>query len=480
MGKLSVPDQPGDDVAKPKPRLRYRHRVLLKRQVWPFAWPILVELSCVVLMGIISTVLVSRLGAQQTAAVGITDGVTWIIISVLTATALGGSVVIAQAFGKIDRKKALDSAGQVMKLALAVALISFLIVQLFAHLILTVIAYGAEPEVVEMSEMYLKLVACSYPALAITLAGSGVLRAVGNSRLPALSNILMNVLNIVFSYPLIYGTADFGGSWQGLGLFGSGLGVALARWAGAVMIVFCLVRNSTLSVGRAQYFSRFDRETLMDILSVGIPASVESLMFNLGKLITQIMVAGMGTVAMAGNVVTFSIVLMLNIPGNTLAMTSTILIGKRLGQDKPKAAYQEMRLIFWAATLLLMILSVAFVIGAEPLARLYTKDDAVIEVVKTLIYLNAIMIPVWAASFVLPAAFKGAKDAQFTMWIAIASMWGCRVVLGYFLGITLDMNVYGIWLGMFADWWIRGAIFFYRMIHLRWLDVYFRKKSAGK
>ncbi|MFD2017201.1 hypothetical protein ACFSJQ_19815 [Vibrio olivae] len=49
-----------------------------------------------------------------------------------------------------------------------------------------------------------------------------------------------------------------------------------------------------------------------------------------------------------------------------------------------------------------------------------------------------------------------------------------------FLGITLDMNVYGIWLGMFADWWIRGAIFFYRMIHLRWLDVYFRKKSAGK
>ncbi|MEI8635073.1 MATE family efflux transporter [Vibrio sp. PP-XX7] len=58
------------------------------------------------------------------------------------------------------------------------------------------------------------------------------------------------------------------------------------------------------------------------------------MMFNIGKLITQIMVAGMGTVAMAGNVITFSIVLLLNIPGNTLAMTSTVLIGKRLGQDR--------------------------------------------------------------------------------------------------------------------------------------------------
>ncbi len=471
-----------DDLDKPKPgnrlRLRYRHKVLIKRRVWPFAWPIFLELFCVVLMGIISTVLVSHLGAEQIAAVGITDGVTWIIISVLTATALGGSVVIAQSFGKVDRTTALDGAGQVMKLALLVALVALISILFFAHLILGVVAYGAEQAVMEMGEMYLKVVALGYPALAITLAGSGILRAVGNSRLPAMSNIIMSVLDLVISYPLIYGFVDIGlGSWQGLGLLGSALGITLARWSGALMILHCLATNSTLKVGWAQYFSRFNRETLYDILGVGVPASVESLMFNLGKLLTQVMVAGMGTVAMAGNVVTFSIVLLLNIPGNTLAMTSTILVGQRLGQDSTRKAYQEMKVIFWLATGLMMLVAIVFMIGADFAARLYTSDERVIEVVKDLVRINAVMTPVWAASFVLPAAFKGAKDAKYTMWTAIASMWGCRVVLGYVLGIYLDLNVYGVWLGMFADWWVRGALYYYRMMHRGWLKVYYRKKA---
>ncbi len=478
MGESSFPDESD----KPKPgdrlRLRYRHKVLLKRRVWPFAWPIFFELFCVVLMGIISTVLVSHLGAEETAAVGITDGVTWIIISVLTATALGGSVVIAQSFGKVDRKKALDSAGQVMKLALMVSLVALVAILFFAHLILAVIAFGAEQSVVEMGELYLKVVALGYPALAITLAGSGILRAVGNSRLPAMSNIVMSVLDLVLSYLLIYGVADLGlGSWQGFGLVGSALGITLARWCGAAIILHCLATNSSLKVTWAQYVSRFDRATLYDILGVGVPASVESLMFNLGKLLTQVMVAGMGTVAMAGNVVTFSIALLLNIPGNTLAMTSTILVGQRMGQDRTKMAYQEIKLIFWLATLMMTLFATVFVLGSDFLARLYTGDERVIEVVKNLVLINAIMTPVWSASFVLPAAFKGAKDAKFTMWIAIASMWGCRVVLGYVLGVYLDFNVYGVWLGMFADWWVRGSIYYYRLVHRGWLKVYYRKKA---
>ncbi|MDW6001792.1 EmmdR/YeeO family multidrug/toxin efflux MATE transporter [Vibrio mangrovi] len=471
-------------MTKPAPRrrfrfwLRERHLVLFRRDIWPFAWPIFIELSCVVMMGIISTVLVSRLGAEETAAVGITDSVTWIVISVLTAIALGGSVVIAQAFGRSDREKALDCASQVVTLGVVISLVALLIIHFFVSPILSVVAYGAATQVVDFSELYLRLVAYSYPALAITLAGSGVLRAIGNSRLPAISNIMMNLLNILFSYPLIYGFNEFfPGSWTGLGLVGAGIGIIAARWSGALLILVCLVRNTTLKVRLRQYFRPFQRETMVDILAVGIPASVESLMFNLGKLITQIMVAGMGTVAMAGNVVTFSVLLLLNIPGNTLAMTATVLIGKRLGQQKPNVAYQEMKLIFWIATVLLTLFALVIVPVAENVARFYTTDTAVVEVVTELLLINALMIPIWAASFVLPSAFKGAKDATFCMWVAIASMWGGRIILGYILGITLNMNIYGIWLGMYADWWVRGIIYFYRMITKRWLSVYYRKST---
>jgi putative MATE family efflux protein len=461
-------------------KVRYRHKVLLRRHVWPFTWPIILELSCVVLMGIISTVLVARLGADKTAAVGFTDGITWIIISVMTAVALGGSVVVAQSFGRGDRTSALSAAGQVMVLGMSVALASMLSIFLFSDSMLYIVAYGAEDEVIALSDKYLNLVALSYPALAITLVGSGILRAVGNSRLPAMSNIAMNVLNILFSYPLIYGSHGlFGIEWQGFGMLGAAFGITLARWAGAVIILVCLTRNSTFIVTLRQYFTGFDKKILFDILGVGVPASVESLMFNLGKLITQIMVAGLGTVAMAGNVITFSLLLLLNIPGNALAMTSTVLVGKRLGQNKPKVAFQEMQLIFWTATIVLCLFSAVFVPLSPYMAAWYTDEAEVVEVILNLVFINAIMMPVWAASWVLPAAFKGAKDAKFAMFISIASMWGGRIVLGYIFGIYFEFGIYGIWAGMFADWWIRGSIFYLRMMRLGWLKSYLKVKAAS-
>ncbi len=455
--------------------MRYRHRVLVQRSILPFTWPILVELVCVVLMGIVSTILVSRIGKDATAAVGITDSVTYIILSLLTAIALGGSVLIAQAFGRRDRQKALFGANQVMNLGVLVSLVCCVAMFLFAGPILTVVAYGAEPEVIALADQYLKMIALSYPALAITLSGSGILRAVGNSRSPATTNILMNILNIVISYPLIYGIEAL--HWSGLGMLGAGIGISAARWIGAGMILFVLTHNSSLRVPASEFLKPFSRLILKEILVIGVPASIESLMFNIGKLITQIMVAGMGTIVMAGNVVTFSVLLFINIPGNALAMAATVLIGKRLGQNQTRTARLEMQLILWLSTAALIVLGIMTVPFADQIGAIYTDDPAVIDVVVNLIYLNALMMPIWAASFVLPAAFKGAKDVKYSMWTAILSMWGCRIVLGYLLGIYAQLGIYGIWLGMFADWWLRGSLYLYRMLSRRWLNVYLTNRD---
>lgn len=454
--------------------LRRRYKVLIFKSILPFTWPILVELVCVVMMGIMSTILVSRIDRNATAAVGLTDSVTYIILSLLTAIALGGSVFIAQAFGRRDRIKARLGASQVMNLGVLLSCICCLAMYLFSDEILVVVAYGADPEVVSLATHYLSLIALSYPALAITLSGSGILRATGDSRSPAMTNIAMNILNIAISYPLIYGIDIF--RVPGFGMIGAGIGIVVARWLGAGMTLFVLTHNSALQVPFREFFKPFSRTTLREILVIGVPASVESLMFNIGKLITQIMVAGMGTVIMAGNVITFSILLFVNIPGNALAMAATVLIGKRLGQGYTRIARLEMTLILQISTLALVVLALLSVPFAHQIGAIYSDDADVTEVVANLIYLNALMTPIWAASFVLPAAFKGAKDVKYSMWTAILSMWGCRIVLGYILGIYLQWGIYGIWCGMFADWWLRGGLFLYRMVNLHWLHAYLHNR----
>lgn len=453
--------------------LRKRHKVLLIRDVFPLAWPIFIELLCVVLMGIISTILVSRLGQSQTAAIGISDSFTYIIYSVLAAIELGGTVIVAQSYGRRNSEQALDQARQTITLNTLISVLFCIVVLLGGKSLLEIVAYGAEPEVIHLAEVYLTAMALSYPALAITLAGSGVLRAVGNSRLPMRVNILTNLLNIAFSYPLIYGVGD----WQGLGLLGAGLGVSLARWVGAFIILAYLAKNSRFVIPFKLYFSKFSRKVLADILGIGIPASVESLMFNIGKMITILMVAGMGTVAMAGNVIAFSIILMINIPGNTLGMAATVIVGKRLGQNRPRMAQQELVLILITSTILLVCSTLLLVPFIHYIALLYTTEESVIDVVVNLFYMNAIMMPVWAASFVLPAAFKGAKDVKFTMWTAILSMWGFRICCGYVFGVVLGYGVYGVWVGMFSDWIVRGTLFTLRLLNQKWLARYFRDVS---
>ena len=448
--------------------LRYRHRVLIQRSILPFAWPIFVELTCVVMMGIISTILVSHLGSAETAAVGICDNITFIIISLLTAIALGGSVYIAQSLGKRRIAEAKDYATQAMLLSVVISLIFSGLLLLFSRPILTAIAYGAEKSVIDNAELYLSLITLSYPLLAICLAAGGILRALGNSRHPAWCNILMNILNILFSYPLIYGIP--GSDWQGFGIIGSGIGIIAARGVGSILMLMSLSRG-ILPIVWKDFLQPFKLIILKDILALGIPASVESLMFNIGKLITQAMVAGMGTVAMAGNVITFSAVLFINIPGNALAMASTVLVGKRLGQGRHKLALLELKLILLLSSLLLSVMGLISMPSAALIARAYTQDPDVQHVVVNLLYLNAIMMPIWAASFVLPAAFKGAKDVKYSMWTAISSMWGCRIVFGYLLGIYFGLGVYGVWIGMFSDWWVRGGLYLYRLFNQRWLRM---------
>ncbi|MFV0574473.1 MAG: EmmdR/YeeO family multidrug/toxin efflux MATE transporter [Vibrio sp.] len=448
---------------------RQRYKVLLLKEVWPFAWPIFIELLCVVLMSMVSTILVSRLGANNTAAIGISDSMTYIVFSVLSAIALGGSVLVAQSYGRRQSENAGDQARQSINLNLLISLIFLVVIIIWSAPILEVLALGAEEDVLHLSETYLKTISFSYPAIAITLAGCAVLRAVGNTKVSMQVNIAANLLNVFYSYPLIYGF----GAWEGWGLLGAGLGEVLARWSGVVITLFYLKKNITLAMPIRGYFRAFTRKTLFDILGIGVPSSVESLMFNVGKLITIMMVAGMGTISMAGSVIAFSIMLLINIPGNTLGMTSTILVAKRLGQGRPKSATQELKMIFWLANGLLIGATLILIPFVDQAISLYTTNPEVVDVVKTLLYMNFVMMPLWAASFVLPAAFKGAKDAKYTMWVAIFSMWGCRICCGYALGIMLDWGVYGIWIGMFCDWIIRGGIFYYRMQKNGWLKKYY-------
>lgn len=454
---------------------RKSYRVLFWREITPLAVPIFLENTCVLLMGVLSTFLVSWLGADAMAGVGLADSFNMVIMAFFAAIDLGTTVVVAFSFGRRERRRARAAARQSLVIMTLFSIVLAAVIHIFGREIIEVVAGAATPHVKALALTYLELTVLSYPAAAIALIGSGALRGAGNTKIPLLINGGMNILNIIISSILIYGVF----SWDGLGFVGAGLGLTISRYIGAAAIIAVLAVgfNPSLQITLKSYFRPLNFAIIWEVMGIGIPASIESVLFNGGKLLTQMFVAGMGTEVIAGNFIAFSVASLINLPGNALGAASTIITGKRLGKGQIGQAELQLRHVFWLATIILT----AIAWGTAPLAGLfasfYTHDENVKDVVMVLLWLNAAFMPIWAASWVLPAGLKGARDARFAMWVSMFSMWGARVVLGYLLGIVLGMGVVGVWLGMFADWAVRGACFYWRMVSGRWLWKYPRVKQ---
>lgn len=449
---------------------RKSYRVLFWREITPLAVPIFLENTCVLLMGVLSTFLVSWLGKEAMAGVGLADSFNMVIMAFFAAIDLGTTVVVAFSLGKRDRRKARAAARQSLVIMTLFAAILAAVIHYFGTGIINIVAGDATPEVKALALTYLELTVLSYPAAAIALIGSGALRGAGNTKIPLMINGGMNILNILISSVLIYGA--FG--WDGLGFAGAGLGLTISRYIGAVMIIIVLMVgfNPALRIPLKSYFKPLNFAIIWEVMGIGIPASIESVLFNGGKLLTQMFVAGMGTDVIAGNFIAFSVAALINLPGNALGSASTIITGKRLGTGQLAQAERQLRHVFWMSTIVLTLIAWGTAPFAGLFASFYTHEEDVKEVVKILLWMNAAFMPIWAASWVLPAGFKGARDVRFAMWVSMLSMWGCRVVVGYVLGILLGWGVVGVWMGMFLDWAARATLFYRRLVTGRWAWKY--------
>ncbi|MEM0821483.1 FMN/FAD transporter, partial [Escherichia coli] len=176
---------------------RKSYKVLFWREITPLAVPIFMENACVLLMGVLSTFLVSWLGKDAMAGVGLADSFNMVIMAFFAAIDLGTTVVVAFSLGKRDRRRARVATRQSLVIMTLFAVLLATLIHHFGEQIIDFVAGDATTEVKALALTYLELTVLSYPAVAITLIGSGALRGAGNTKIPLLINGSLNILNII-------------------------------------------------------------------------------------------------------------------------------------------------------------------------------------------------------------------------------------------------------------------------------------------
>ncbi len=465
----------------------------IRRDVWKMTLPVLLEQAFLMSLGVVNTIMASRIGEEAVSAIGMVDSIHFIFIAFFSALAVGGTVVVAQLTGQGKTRDANNAIQQALFSGFVLSVAVTIIMWFVRQPLLRTIYATAEPAVLENAFLYFNITVWTYPLICLSTIAFGVLRGAGDTKSPMKINVAINGINLVLSYTMIYGVRPlFGMSLAaaeaspfafllvGMGVKGAAIAISIARGLGAVGALFVLIRGTRqIRLGSLRKF-RLNLNLQRSIFGVGIPASVESMMFNGGKLITQVFIVSLGTVSIASNYIAGSMNSLMLIPGNALAIVATTMVGQAMGKGDTKEAGFLMKYLTWASSAVLLVLG-AMVFPIAPLiSRLYSTDTAVVSMATQLFRMSLVVSPIcWAWSFLLPAGLKGAGDVKFTMVSAIIGMWTFRIGTGWLFAIPMGLGVPGIWLGMYADWVVRGILFGLRLRGGKWKSMRVLKGDLG-
>ena len=442
--------------------------MLIRKDVLKLAIPIMIEQTFVMLLGTFNTMMAGHIGEEAVSAIGMVDSINNMFISFFAALSVGATVVVAQQIGQEKPKRANETAKQAIISGVIVALTITLLLWIFRIQLVNRLFGSAEELVKSNAKLYLEFTLLTYPFIAVEQIANGILRGCGDTKTPMKITMFMNVINIILGYILIFGL-DFL-NIPSFRIEGAAIAIAIARLVGTLLIMIVLFRGSKVIKIKKIFKFKFDFKIQKDIFNIGIPAGIEQVIFNAGKLIVQVFIVTMGTTSIAANAIASSIAIIINVPGNALCLAATTLVGQYVGRDDIKGAKDTLIYLVKFGTIALVTLGILFIPIAPWLSSLYTDSQEVINLSAKVISTNGIALIAWGISFILSSGLKGAGDTRYTMLTSFIGMWIFRIFIGYILGIVLNFGLVGIWIAMYIDWIVRGTMYCVRLKGDKWIN----------
>lgn len=426
-----------------------------KKELLRLFFPAFIEQFLSTAIGVVNTMMVSGLGAFAVSAVGIVDSINFVAMNLFLAVSTGATVVIAQHLGAGNRKEASDTAAQSIVSVLILSTITGLALYIFGQQIIGFMFGDAEPAVKSAAWIYMICSAISYPLLGLFNIFTGILRANNNFIASMTSIIMSNVINLVVGAICIFALD--------LGVLGAGIGLIAARFTGAAILLFILIRSPKIYIKNASY--KVCSDIMKPVLYIGVPAGLDSLVFNGGKLLVQSIVASLGTASLAANSIASSLNSIINIPGNAVSIIAVSVIGYYAGAANKKELRKMINKLTLYAMILLGAVSIIFLPFATTILKLYQPTGDVLTMALHITYLTLACIPVfWPAAFIIPACLRSTGDVVYVTVVSIASMWIVRVLGGYLLVKYTGLGLMGVWIAWCLDWVTRGVPFYIRVL----------------
>ena len=445
--------------------MEQQQHMFSNRMICSLLIPVVLEQLLNSIMGTADTMMVSNVGSAAISAVSLVDSINVLVIQAFSALAAGGAIVCAQYIGQKNKEKANESARQVLFIITAISVAVSLICLVFQKPLLRLIFGSVEPAVMRASETYFFYTALSFPFIAAYDSAASIFRAQDNTKGPMIISMISNVMNIAGNAVMIWVFH--------MGVAGAALSTLISRIFCAVVVIIQLRKEKEGQeiVVRDYFEIRPDWSMIRRILGLGIPSGIENSMFQLGKLAIQSTVSTLGTTAIAAQAMTNILENLNGIAAIGVGVGLMTIVGQCLGAGRQDEAVYYIKKLCVIAEVIIIISCLGVFALTKPITILGGMEKASADMCFHMVMWITIVKPlVWIMAFIPGYGLRAAGDVKFSMIVSCCTMWACRFCLCVFLIRVMGFGPMGVWIGMFADWTLRGIIFTWRFHSRKWLQ----------
>ena len=344
----------------------------LWRNIPLFAFPVAATSILEQLSNLIATVIIGNFSGDQgtlaMAAVGSNVPLTSLMLNLFIGMSLGSNVVIANAIGRNDQ----NMVKRAVHTSILMALVGFVVIalgEIFAEPMLA--ALNVPSETMPLASLYLRVFLLSLPSILLYNFEAAIFRSIGDTKVPlaalAVSGVLNVLLNLFFVI-VLHMTVN-----------GVAIATVAANAVSAALLYVRLTRtDKCVRVERKAL--RIDGASLKRILSIGLPAGVQSAVFSFANIVIQSAINTLGTVAIAASSAAFNVEILAYDVLNSFSQACTTFVGQNYGAGQIKRCKKTMQLSFLEGAIATFVSVVVLLLSARSLLAIFNSDPEVIAI----------------------------------------------------------------------------------------------------
>jgi len=465
---------PKDRVAGEVPGTKEAYRNLTD-----IAIPSVMEMVMMSLIGMIDTIMVSTIGTDAIAAVGLVGQPRMLMLCVFFAMNTGVTAIVARRKGQGRQADANTTLKNSLMITLGISLLMMALGLMFSINLMRFA--GAEPgRTLEDADTYFRILMYALPCNALSMCICAAQRGVGNTKLTMYVNITSNLVNVLFNWLLINGVGPF----PRLGVQGAAIATAIGMGVGFVLSMISLfgarAGDTFLHLSLRERW-RFDREAVSGIAKIGGSAMIEQIAMRIGFFSYAKIVAGLGTDAFAAHQICSQFLTLSFTFGDGIGIAGTSLVGQMLGRKRPDLAQMYGKIAQRLALVTAIVIASCVVLFREPLVGMFIHSDDgqnVRDLACRVMIIVAAFQPFQTSAVVISGALRGAGDTKYVARVMLLTVTCMRPLIGllavYVIGTRMGLNelaLLGCWGASLVDMITRMTLCMRRFNSGKWHDI---------